>query len=271
MSKTKKRILLVEDEADLASVLRSKLEKEGYEVDGAEDGEEGYRKIKEDEPDLILLDIVMPKMDGYRVLEKMQEDDIHIPVIIISNSGQPLELEKTEKMGAVDHLVKTQFDPKEVIDKVTAYLEKEKEAKEKDRKKAEQDSDKEDGNDIKVLVVEDDSFLRDLLTRELSKKGFTVFEAVDGEKALSRLERIEPDMILLDIILPAVDGFEVLEQIRGHRNDTIKNVPVLMLSNLGEKDDVKRAKELGANDYMIKAHFTTKDVTKKIKEVLNID
>jgi DNA-binding response OmpR family regulator len=238
----------------------------------AEDGEEGYEKIKKDKPDLILLDIIMPKMDGYRVLEKMREDDLHIPVIIISNSGQPVELEKTRKMGAVDHLIKTQFEPKEVIDKVTNYLQEKKEKSEKSanskKKKKKENSNNEN---TKVLVVEDDSFLRDLITRELSKKGFTIFEAVDGEKALSRLESVTPDIVLLDIILPAIDGFEVLEKIRDHKDKSINKVPVLMLSNLGEKDDIKKAKELGADDYMVKAHFTTKEITEKIKETLKID
>jgi DNA-binding response OmpR family regulator len=272
MDNNKENILIVEDEVALSSVLKTKLQKEGYEVDGAKDGEEGYEKIKQNKPDLILLDIVMPKMDGYRVLKKMREDNIRIPVIIISNSGQPVELEKTKKLGAVDHLIKTQFEPKEVIDKVTNYLEGKKvQNKKRAGNKREEKKQSENNKGIRVLVVEDDSFLRDLITRELSKKGFTIFEAVDGEKALDRLENINPDIILLDIILPAIDGFEVLEKIREHKSKNIKEVPVLMLSNLGEKDDIKKAKELGANDYMIKAHFTTKDITKKIKETLNID
>jgi DNA-binding response OmpR family regulator len=77
--------------------------------------------------------------------------------------------------------------------------------------------------------------------------------------------------VLLDIILPAIDGFEVLEKIRDHKDKSINKVPVLMLSNLGEKDDIKKAKELGADDYMVKAHFTTKEITEKIKETLKID
>lgn len=268
--KNKENILIVEDETALSSVLKSKLEKEGYTVKVAEDGEEGYEKIKEWKPDLILLDIVMPKMDGYRVLEKMKDEDVHIPVIIISNSGQPVELEKTKKLGAVDHLIKTQFEPKEVIKKVSAYLDGKKQEGEQGEVEKKKSKDGENDLDVKVMVVEDDSFLRDLITRELSKRGFTIYEGVDGEKAVSQLDKIKPDIILLDIILPAIDGFEVLEKIRGHEDKDIKEVPVLMLSNLGEKDDIKKAKETGANDYLVKAHFTTKEITEKIKETLNI-
>ncbi|MFW5888532.1 MAG: response regulator transcription factor [Patescibacteria group bacterium] len=274
----KKNILIIEDEISLAGVLKTKLEKEGYVVDLAEDGKEGYKKIKEGNPDLVLLDIVMPVMDGYEVLEQMREDNIQIPVIIISNSGQPVELEKTKSLGAVDHLIKTQFEPKEVIDKVMDYLNEER--REKENKKEDKDTEQREwsgkthskkNNNVKILVVEDDPFLRDLITRELAKEGFAVYEAVDGEKALARLGNLNPDIILLDIILPAIDGFEVLEKIRGHEDKNINKVPVLMLSNLGEKDDIKKAKELGADDYMVKAHFTAKEITKKIKKTLNID
>lgn len=273
MAKKKTKILIIEDESSLSSVLNTKLQKEGYETEVAEDGEAGYEKIQKWKPGLILLDIVMPKMDGYKVLEKMEENNIQVPVIVISNSGQPVELEKTKKLGAVDHLIKTQFEPREVIDKVKRYLNDDKEEDDKEGKKKATPKKKGEGKnkDIKILIVEDDSFLRDLCVKELARKGFTVYEAVDGEKALNQLEKIKPDMILLDIILPAIDGFDVLEKIKNHEDKDIQNIPVVMLSNLGEKDDIKKAKDLGASDYLVKAHFTTKEITAKVKEELNLE
>ena len=97
MGEEKPKILIIEDEEELMELLRAKLSKEGYDVACAYDGEEGVNKINEYKPDLILLDIVMPKLDGYGVLEKMNDADIKIPVIIISNSGQPVEIEKTSR------------------------------------------------------------------------------------------------------------------------------------------------------------------------------
>src|SRR6056297_2449377 len=121
-SNKKTKILIIEDERPLADLLASKLKKEGYEIENAYDGDEGYKKIKSWEPDLILLDIIMPKMDGYEVMEKINEEEREIPVIVISNSGQPVEIEKTKKLGAVDHLIKTEFSPTDVLDKVNNYL-----------------------------------------------------------------------------------------------------------------------------------------------------
>lgn len=119
-----KKILILEDEEFLLDLLRRKLEGLGYEVSIARDGEEGIAKMRESKPDLVLLDIVMPKMDGFAVMEKMGENDDlkKIPVIIISNSGQPVEIERAKKLGAKDWLVKTEFDPQEVVDKVIKQI-----------------------------------------------------------------------------------------------------------------------------------------------------
>ncbi len=124
MANAAKRILLVEDEEIIVDLLQRKLEKEGYEVIVTVDGEMGIEKMKEIRPDIVLLDIVMPKMGGFEVMEKMREDDIlkNVPVIIISNSGQPVELDRAKELGARDWLIKAEFDPQEVVDKVAKQI-----------------------------------------------------------------------------------------------------------------------------------------------------
>ena len=119
-----KKILLIEDEEIIAGLLERKLIQGGYKVWVARDGGEGLRKMKEAKPDLILMDILMPKMGGFAVLEEMQkEPDLKkIPVIMISNSGQPVELEKAQQLGVKDWLIKAEFDPQEVIEKVKKYV-----------------------------------------------------------------------------------------------------------------------------------------------------
>lgn len=116
----KKKIVLVEDEEILIKLLEDKLASEGYQVITARDGAEGLEKIKEGKPDLILLDIIMPKMGGFEVMEELNKDEMlaKIPVVIVSNSGQPVELERAKKMGVKDWLIKTEFDSREVVEKV---------------------------------------------------------------------------------------------------------------------------------------------------------
>jgi len=119
-----KKILLIEDEKIMVNLLAKKLTKEGYDVSVARDGEEGLIKMRELKPDLILLDIIMPKMGGFEVMEEIIKDKKlkEIPIIIISNSGQPVELERAQKLGAKDWLIKTEFDPQEVLDKVIKQI-----------------------------------------------------------------------------------------------------------------------------------------------------
>ncbi len=119
-----KKILIIEDEEILLELLQKKLIQEGYEVTIAKDGVEGLEKVKEQVPDVILLDIIMPKMGGFEVMKELQKEEkfSSIPIIIISNSGQPVELDLAQKLGARDWLIKTDFDPQEVIDKVIKQI-----------------------------------------------------------------------------------------------------------------------------------------------------
>ena len=119
-----KKILMIEDEKIIVDLLKSKLEREGYHVLVGRDGVEGIEKMKQEKPDLILLDIVMPRKGGFEVIEERNKDEElkKIPVIVISNSGQPVELDRAKDLGAVDWLVKTEFDPKEVITKVKKQI-----------------------------------------------------------------------------------------------------------------------------------------------------
>ncbi len=119
-----KKLLIIEDEEVLLSLLQKKLIAEGYDVSIAENGAIGLEVMRKVMPDLVLLDIVMPKKDGFQVMEEMREDESlkNIPVVIISNSGQEVELERAKELGARDWLIKTEFDPMEVIEKVKKQI-----------------------------------------------------------------------------------------------------------------------------------------------------
>ena len=118
----------------------------------------------------------------------------------------------------------------------------------------------------KILIIEDDKFLRELISRKLSDEGFNIQEAVDGEEGLKKIKEGKPDLILLDLILPSIDGFEVLSRMK--EDPGVSAIPVIILSNLGQKEEVERGLKLGAADYLIKAHFTPGEIIEKIKNVL---
>ena len=123
------------------------------------------------------------------------------------------------------------------------------------------------GNGKKVLVVEDDKFLRELFVKKLFTEGFEVKNSVDAQGAFEILEQEKPDIILLDLILPGIDGFEILGKIKA--DQSLAAIPVLILSNLGQQEDIDRAMSLGAYDFLVKANFTLDEIVERVKKVLD--
>lgn len=264
MATNKGKILIIEDEEILVDVLRKKLEQQEYEVFTAKDGEEGLEKVDKLSPDLILLDIVMPKVDGYEVLTAMKKKygDKFPPVIIISNSGQPVEIEKVMQLGAKNYIIKAQFTPEEVVEKVNQLMDG------ADNTATKVSTDGESADSTNVLIIEDDQFLRDLLTTKLKKENFSVSTAIDGPGGIEKILKEKPDVVLLDIILPGIDGFEILKRVRSNSDESIVETPVILLSNLGQEADVEKGRKLGASDYLIKSNFTIDEIIEKIHSTL---
>lgn len=121
----------------------------------------------------------------------------------------------------------------------------------------------------KILVVEDDIAMRDIVVHKLLAHGFDVAQAPDGREGLNLIAKERPDLILLDLMLPDVDGFQVLETLRKDPDESIAKTPVIILSNLWSNKDILRTKDLQVNAYMVKAYFTTEEILNKITEILN--
>lgn len=290
----KKRIIIVEDDAVLRDVLTEKLENSGYVVDKAEDGVVAMEKIRIAKPDCVLLDILMPRKSGIEVLEEMHADESlrGIPVIIISNSGQPVEIARAQELGAREFLIKAVFDPGEVLEKVQRALAggatppkgewgtrtqnvsssgvlapiEETPAGKKEQVGAGGAVSSADSGKKFILVIEDDKFLRELLVRKLAGEGFDVKNAIDAVAAFAILAERKPNIILCDLILPGVDGFEILGRIKA--DPKIADVPVVILSNLGQKEDLEKAMKLGAKDFMVKANFTLDEIVTKVRGII---
>jgi len=120
----------------------------------------------------------------------------------------------------------------------------------------------------KLLLVEDDPFIRDIYNIKFSQDGFEVSIAENGVEALKKMEQFIPDIILLDIIMPYMDGMETLKNIRS--KDEWKKIPVIMLTNISEKEKITESEDYGINDYLIKSYFTPSEVVQKVKTLLNM-
>jgi len=207
-------VLVIDDDPTVHDLVQRFLNKEGLKMIGARSGQEGVRLAKELHPAVITLDVLMPGMDGWAVLTELKADPAlsEIPVIMLTIMD---EKQMGYALGAADYLTKP-ID----WDRLAAVLQRYDCAR----------------PPCPLLVVEDDPVMRDMLRRRLEKEDWTVIEAENGRVALERMAQSRPDLILLDLMMPEMDGFQFLDEIR-QRKDW-QAIPVIVIT----------AKELSAED-----------------------
>ncbi len=119
----------------------------------------------------------------------------------------------------------------------------------------------------KILIIEDDTFLQELESNRLKKDNYEIIAAGTGDEALEKINKPGIDLILLDLILPGVDGFDILKTIK--ENTATKKIPVIVFSNLSEEEDIKKAKKLGAKEFMVKSNFSLAELSEHINKILS--
>jgi DNA-binding response OmpR family regulator len=262
MKKKKRHIVLVEDEEILANLIHVQLTREGYEVTTIKNGKDGLRSILETKHDLLLLDIALPGLSGFDILEELHKQQIvpRLPVIIISNSGQSIEIERAKKLGIWDYLIKVNFTPQEVIKKVERVFEQ------SDEERVCKEGSLKDCTAVKkVLIVEDEIVLIDALERKFAQKNYAVQRAMNAQEARVILNEKDIDVILLDLILPDVTGLSFLTELK--QNIKFKNIPVVIVSNLGQQEEIQRGMREGALDYIVKADTLPGEIVERVETI----
>jgi signal transduction histidine kinase/DNA-binding response OmpR family regulator len=209
-------VLIIDDEKPAHELLERELAGAGYHILHAAGGREGLKLAKQARPDVITLDIIMPDLDGWSVLKALKADPelCDIPVVLVTIMG---DRDLGFALGAADYITKP-FDREVLMRAVGRHVR---------------------GDRAQVLVVDDDPKTRDMLRRTLQKAGWTVAEAANGCEALEALERAKPALVLLDLLMPDMDGFEVLERLNG--DATWREVPVIIVTAKDlTPDDIER-------------------------------
>lgn len=257
MADSNKKILIIEDEAFLSEMYQTKFESLGYQVITADNGEVGLETIRKEKPSIVLLDIIMPVMDGYTVLRKIRADaEIkNTLVVIFSNLGQEEEITKGMQMGADDYLVKSNLTPTELVQKIETVLAKGSSDKGANLKR------------IRVLIIEDTKDIIDLYTTRFDNEGFDYKVAENGAWGLKVAQEEPWDIILLDIMMPAINGIEALRTLRA--TPKLKNIPIIVLSNSIDEAEMADVRKSGANDVFLKARVTPSQIVNRIREFIN--
>jgi CheY-like chemotaxis protein len=258
----KEKILIALSDLLLAKHLADLLSNEGYRPVPAITGPETLAKLQTEKPDLLVIDLQLPEKNGYDVLNEKTLDRFvtKIPVIVVSNSGAAIEMRRIPSTSSIkDYVVRTHVEPEEIVQKISATLGHPYTPK---NAVAEQPVKM---NGKKILWVEDDKFLGNILLKKFETSGHTVLKASDGDEALGILGTETPDVIVLDILLPGLTGFEILQKVR--MIDKCKKTPVIMLSNMNKPSDIEKAKVLGAQKFLVKAAVSLDQIIKEIEQI----
>lgn len=228
------RILIVDDSAITRAVLKSKLEVYGAKIIQAEDGEQGWDAALNDDVDLIISDIEMPKLDGFELCQRLKANDRTrgIPVIILSSLEADMDIEKGFTVGAAAYIAKSEAHLHliEIIEKVLKRFRF-------SRSRC-------------ILVVDDSALIRKMVSRSLEEAGFQVMIAENGKQAMARIMERHPDLIISDIRMPEMDGIEFCK--KTHDDPDLAVIPFIVMSTNSERGIMRRLFELGASSYLVK-------------------
>lgn len=270
-----KKILIIEDEEHLSEMYKMKFEQEGYSAITANDGLAGVEAAKKAKPDLILVDLVMPKMDGYQVLKEIRADkDIKdIKVYILSNLSQDKEITNGFQRGADGYLIKANLTPAQLARKVNEIFAGEKVGLKKPKVSLPKENEQKTENKVefsgprpRILVIDDEEAITGMYKLRLEQTGYEVEVAGNGAWGLKLACQGGFDLIVMDMVMPAMDGYEMLKKIK--LCDKCKNTPIIVLSNSAQDSDIDKAKKLGADLFLLKSRITPTKLVKEIKKIL---
>lgn len=241
-------LLVVDDDPDIVNLVRLHLESEGYSVVTAYGGEDALQVAEEVKPTAIVLDLLMPDLDGFAVLEKLKANPAtrDTPVIIISILA---DQEKGFSLGAVDYLTKP-IDRQRLISSVQKLI-----------------LPVDQGDRLTpILVVDDDREIASLVEAYLQGEGFAVTCAYDGLEALDRIREEIPSVIVLDILMPGMDGFQVVQALKA--NSVTRMIPVVILTAKDLTEEERTALQLGATKYLTKTLFSKERLLTEVRDLL---
>ena len=204
------RILVIEDDPGAVRLLRTYLEGEGYDVEIAADGESGMAAASRQAPDAIILDVLLPGIDGWEVLRRLKADPglRDLPVVVVTVVD---ERNVAMSLGAVDYFLKP-VNPAALLSRLSQYT----------------FTTKVKQGRVRVLTIDDDPVARDLVTNALRPEGFEVVAAASGREGLDLALEQPPDLVICDLLMPDMDGYEVVDRL--HANEATKDVTILILT-----------------------------------------
>lgn len=256
-TKLKQKILIITGDGSFGERLVDVIRKGGYEANLVKNGIEGVKTMYNTLPHLVLLDVIVPGTEGYEILiEKSKEPMLaKIPVFFMSTQGIPINMRRVPEGSVAEFILALHGQPDYILEKINRYFGNEQDKNQIQKSGA--------AGAKKILWVEDDKLIGTILSKKFISSGFDLIHTKNGDEVFERLKHTIPDIIILDLILPGMDGFDILEKIRS--NNEFKKVPILVLSNLSKTSDRERAKKLGAQKFLVKATVSLDQIVSEVR------
>ena len=266
------KIIIVEDDPMISEIYQRKFSESGFEVMAADSGEQVLGLAKKNKVDLILLDLLMPKMDGFEVIKNIRSGDFDpkIKIIVFSNLSQKEDRDKAIKLGANGFVAKSDFTPSALVGEVKRQLNQlEEETKNEMRRKGEGEFSKTNGEEAKkVLLIEDEEIFVEMFGDKLKQDGFLVESSLNGKDGLEKALSGDYDIFIIDVMLPGMTGDEIVERLK--IDEKKKNVPIIVFSASVDDEVKNKVKALGAEAFFVKTQLVPSQLSKKAREILKI-
>ena len=260
----------MEDEQYLSDMYKLKFEQEGYKVTVAPDGPQGLALAEKERPDLVLLDLVLPGLDGFQVLKKLREGEAtkKIKVFILSNLGQSDEVKRGMNFGANGYFVKADLTPSQLTQKVNALFAEQKTPAggKKAERRMEEPRPAAGEKSEKILLIEDEEAIVNMYKLRFENEGYRLTAAKNGAWGIKLARQKKFDLILLDMVMPALGGCEALKILKADPATT--DTPIIILSNSAQDKDIERVKKLGAAACLLKSAITPAKLVKEAEKIL---
>ena len=271
------KIIVVEDDPMLGEIYVKKFTEAGFEMKLVTSGKAVESEVANYQPEIVLLDIVLPDMDGYEILEALSKNNLtrSVPTYVFSNLSAKEDIERATSLGAKGFITKSSFTPSQLVEEVKKILGSQgtetaaapAPAETPTSSGAEKTiSNQQESNGNKILIIEDEDIFIEMFGDKLKQEGFEVVSAKNGKWGLKEAENGGFSCILLDMMMPAMNGYEAVQELRA--NEKTKETPIIILSNSALDSEVQQALALGANEYYIKTQVTPGEVADRVKELI---
>lgn len=265
------KIIIVEDDQMISDIYNKKFSDSGFEVYSALSGEQALEVAKKEKVDIVMTDLIMPKMDGFQLIERLRsgEFDSKIKIIVTSNLSQKEDRDKAINLGANGFVAKSDYSPSELVNEIKRFANQFQEQRKNEAKanlQIKHGEEKDNDEKKKILIIEDEEIFIEMFGEKLKQDGYIVDSAGNGAWGIKEALRNQYDLFIIDMIMPALTGEEMIGKLKLEK--TTKNIPIIVLSASVENDVAKRVKKMGVESFFVKTKITPRELSNEVKRIL---